>query len=69
MWTLLGNLDTIAGQWLTRHVGLVRFVPTLTLRHKIAEQPFIVGSLGPTALKDESLEPQGKPYILDPKTD
>ena len=33
---------------------------TLTLRLKIAQKPYIVWSLGPKALKYESLEPKGK---------
>ena len=37
---------------------------SLTLRLKIAQKPYIVWSLGPEALKYESLEPKGK---VDPK--
>ena len=32
----------------------------LTLSIKIDEKPYIIGSLGPKALKDESLEGTGK---------
>ena len=37
---------------------------TLTLRLKIAQKPYIVWSLGPKALKYESLEPKGKRKAL-----
>ena len=44
-------------------LGEILFTEPLTpkaLRLKIAQKPYIVWSLGPKALKDESLEPQGR---------
>ena len=34
---------------------------TLPLSIKIAQKPYLIGSLGPKALKYESLKPKGKP--------
>ena len=41
------------------------FTGSFTLRLKIAQQPYIVWSLGPKAFKYESLEPKGYGSLTD----
>ena len=48
------------GFWVLRRSGLGVQVRHIPLRLKIAQKPSIVWSLGPNALKSESLEPKGK---------
>ena len=43
-----------------------RSLKTLTLSITIAQKPYIIGSLGPKALKYESFDAKGKPYVLNP---
>ena len=40
-------------------IGLVGFRESLTLSIKIAQKPYIIGSLGPKALKYESFDAKG----------